>query len=430
MNINNLINTLPKSLKTTTKFLQNQEEKASLSNTRFAQDTITNLVPKAIFARSKADLAENSFLEITESLLVYYGPKIFGENVFRKIYSKNLDKSSKMLLSTPLLDLKKDKNLNAEQLKAITPIKAAIALSAMLIPLAEFTVNYVKNMFTLKLFKQGDFNNIANLNKNKKEENKSQEKIKKSAISNIKKAAIIFAGCVAASILLVKKGKNSKALQHLSELILTPGDKLFSKNSRGANFVNKYFSLDFADQNGKLALSQGQLTSCVLIGGLGYFGAAKDRGKQNYLETAFRFPLVGFYIITGSSMFEKGLKTLLRNKKSYQNIISKDLKVPNYSELPQLAQNLAKKNLTSVEQEYKKLCKQKNILSSVPFLFGIGFMGLFVSGVSRFFTQYRFNKDNKEKSNRPSMIKAKTLDDYLASNTSKASEYKAKRLAE
>jgi len=418
MNINNLTNTLPPTLRKITKFLSKQESKASLSNTRMVQDTASNLLPKAIFARSTADLAENSFLEITESILVYYGPKIFGENVFRKIYSKNLDKESKKLISTPLLKLKNDKTISQEQLKKITPIKAAIALSAMLIPLTEFTVNYFKNMFTLKLFKQGDFNNVANLNKDKKENAETQANVKKSAIKNIKKAAIIFAGCVATSVLLVKTGKKFGFTKGLSELILTPGDKLFSKNQKHADFVNKYFSLDFADNNGKLALSQGQLTSCVLIGGVGYFGAAKDRGKQNFLETLFRFPLVGFYIITGSALFEKGLKSFLKTKKSYKDIISKDLKIPTFNELPQLAEDIAKRDSTTVEKEFAKLCKQKSIISSVPFIFGIGFMGMFVSGVSRFFTQYRYNKDNKAKinTNNVTQMKFKTMDEYLFSN--------------
>jgi len=417
MNITNLINSLPTTLKTTTKFLSKQEAKASLSNARMIQDTASNLLPKAIFARSTADLAENSFLEITESLLVYYGPKVFGEKVFRKIYSKNLTPEARNLISTPLVELKKDQNLSQEQLKKVTPVKAAIALSTMLIPLTEFTLSYVKNLFTLKLFKQGDFNNIANLNSDKKENSAAQEKVKKSALKNITKAAVIFAGCVATSILLVKKGGNSKSLQALSEFILAPGDKLFSKNIKKAAFVNKYFSLDFADNNGKLALSQGQLTSCVLIGGVGYFGSSKDRGKQNFLETLFRFPLVGFYVITGSSLFEKGFKTLLKNKKSYKDIISNDLKVSNYSELPDLAKDLAKRNGSSIEKEFARLCKQKNLISSVPFLFGIGFMGMFVSGVSRFFTQYRYNKDKKagignlDTKNLP-RIKSKTLDEF------------------
>ena len=109
----------------------------------------------------------------------------------------------------------------------------------------------------------------------------------------------------------------------------------------------------------------------------------------------FRFPLVGFYVVTGSEMFERGFKKLLLKKESFQDTISKDLKVPSYKELPELAKKLAEKNKTSVENEFAKLCKQKALITSVPFLFGMLFMGMFVAGVSRAFTQYRYNQEQK-----------------------------------
>ena len=86
MQINSLINTLPnKLLRKTTKFLAKQEQSESLSHVRFVQDTVTNLIPKATFARSFADLSENSFQEIGESVLVYYTPKLLGNGVFRPL---------------------------------------------------------------------------------------------------------------------------------------------------------------------------------------------------------------------------------------------------------------------------------------------------------------------------------------------------------
>ncbi len=66
--------------------------------------------------------------------------------------------------------------------------------------------------------------------------------------------------------------------------------------------------MDFNNQNGKLVLSKGQLTTSVLIGGAGYFGASSDRGKENFKETATRFPIVGLYVITGSEFVERGFK--------------------------------------------------------------------------------------------------------------------------
>ena len=296
-----------------------------------------------------------------------------------------------------MTELNKDASIAAEKLKELKPIKAAIAASCLIIPLAEYALCYLKNLFTLKVFHQADFNNIANLNKDKKkiEQRARQEKVKKSAINHMIGAAAVFGGCLATSILLVKRGKNSKALQKLSDFILTPGSVLFKNNEKKAATVNKYFSLDFRDDKGQLSLSHGQLTSCVLLGGAGYFGSSADRGKQNFLETLFRFPLVGFYVVTGSEMFERGFKKLLLKKESFQDTISKDLKVPSYKELPELAKKLAEKNKTSVENEFAKLCKQKALITSVPFLFGMLFMGMFVAGVSRAFTQYRYNQEQK-----------------------------------
>lgn len=389
----NLINTLSTPLRTAANLITAQEKTSGLSHTRFVQDTVTNLVPKATFARSKADLAENTFLELTESVLVYYCPILLGEKVFRKIYSKNLSKTDQKHISTTAVDLLKQNNPKNKQLM---PVKAAIALSCMFIPFAEFSLNFIKNIFTLKLFNQSDFNNIANLNKEKLEDKKFQNKMKNSAVKNITRAALAFGTCVLGSIIIAKKGAKSKFLQNVSEFILAPGNKLFKNDKKKATFTNKYFSLDFADNNGKLALSKGQLTACVTIGGAGYFMAASDRGKQNFLETLYRFPLVGFYIITGGELFDKGFKTLLKKNNKCKELINNKLEVPKFEELPTLAKKLSETNGTKIELEYKKLVKQKTLITGIPFLFGLGFMGFFVAGVSNLFTKYRFNKEKNK----------------------------------
>ena len=180
-------------------------------------------------------------------------------------------------------------------------------------------------------------------------------------------------------------------------VFFTPGDVLFKNNEKARKTVNKYFSLDFADNNGKLGLGHGQLTACVLIGGLGYFKAAHDRGKQNFLETLFRYPLVGFYVITGSELLEKGFKKILKDKKGYKEIIDHNLNVKKFSELSEIAQRLAKENKTDINKEFKSLVSKKAIIGAVPFAFSIAVMGLFVAGISRAFTQYRYNQEQKEK---------------------------------
>lgn len=178
-------------LQAASKIISVQEGGAGLSHVKFFQDTMTGLAPKAAFARSKADLAENSFLELSESLLVYYCPTLLGEKVFRKLYSKGLNPSLKNKLSTPASELLKNKSLDNKQLM---PVKAAIALSCFVIPLIEFSLNYIKNLMTLKMFKQGNFDNIANLDKTKKSDKVINEKVEKSAKKNILRAGSVFAG--------------------------------------------------------------------------------------------------------------------------------------------------------------------------------------------------------------------------------------------
>ncbi len=370
-------------LKAASKIVAIQEGGAGLSNIRFIQDTATGLVPKAVFARSKADLGENSFLELSESALVYYCPALLGK-IFKNIYARNLSPELQKQLSTPAEKLLKE----GKNTKTLMPVKAAIALGAFAIPLIEFTLNYVKNLMTLKVFKQGNFENIANLSKDKKEDIEFNKKVEKSAKKNILTAAGIYIGCLGLGGLLISKGKKSKTLQNISELILAPGTKLFKNNKKKTDFLNKYFSIDFADNNGKFALSKGQLTSCVLVGGVGYFGASKDRGKQNFLETLFRFPLVGFYIICGNELLEKGFRKLLYKNNKCRDLINKNLEVPALKDLKKIAEN----KVGNVNEIYKKLLKQKCLIAGIPLLFGIGVMGFFIAGTSNLFTKYRYNK--------------------------------------
>ena len=211
----------------------------------------------------------------------------------------------------------------------------------MAIPLTEFSLNYIKNLMTLKLFNKSDFKNIASLEDNM-EDKSHQEKVRKSAQNHIKGATAVYAGCLGLAGLLAARGNKSKLLQKISEFIVAPGHKLAPKNAKTKNFINKYFNMDFNNQDGKLVLSKGQLTTCVLTGGLGYFGASNDRGKENLKETATRFPLVALYVITGSELVEKGFKSILKKMGKCKDLIGKNNEVPKFDELSTLAKKLAK----------------------------------------------------------------------------------------
>lgn len=388
------INNLPKYLKPAAKFVRHKEQAAGLSTSRFIQDFSVCMIPKATFSRSIPDLCENVFLEGSEESLIYFTPALLGEKVARKVFSKKLPDKLKKEVSTPAKDLLKE---NKETNKQILPVKAAIALAATVIPLTEFSLNYIKNLMTLKVFKKSDFKNIASL-EDKKEDTVQQQKVEKSAKKHIALAGGIYAGLLSLAGLMATKGKNSKVLQNMSEFILAPGTKLFkTKSEKAKNFCDKYFSLDFNNQDGKLVMSKGQLTTCVLTGGAGYFGASADRGKENLKETATRFPIVGLYVITGSELVEKGFKKLLKKCGKCKEIIGENLEVPEFDKLGELAETISKKKNTSAEKEYKKLAKQKVLISGFPFLFAIGVMGFVVSGLTRYFTQKRYDKAQANK---------------------------------
>ena len=406
-----LFSTLDKSLKPLDSFIRMQE---NLSGTRFVQDTATNWVPKAVFARSKADLAEMSFLEFGESALFYFAPGLIGEHISRKIFSKFAPKNLQKQLNSHIPD-SVDEILSNKALtksgadKHLLPIKAAIVLSCAAIPAAEYALSFAKNLFTLKVFKKSDFNNIANLNKNQKEDTAQQQRVEKSAKSHIKKAAIVSAASLGAGVLFAAAGHRSKAIQSISKGILQPGaqiskglEKIGIKSKKLDSFLRKYINFDFDSSNGKLALSHGQLAATVMAGVVGYNQAAKDRGRLDQLEVMTRLPLVAFYTIFGSSLFEHGFKNILHKKNVFPDLIKKTqdntLITPTREELPELAKQLAKKNKTNVEDEFAKLIKGKATITAVPFLFSLVFMGFTLAGISRLWTQYRYNKQQKENS--------------------------------
>ena len=397
-NINFLINTLPKSFRPVSKFLRHQESASGLSTIRYIQDVSTCLIPKAVFSRSKEDLIENTFLETTEEALMYLSPAILGENVARKIFSIGLDNNLKKEVSQTginLLNKSKHNILAKSNNKKLIPVKAAITLSAMAIPLTEFSLNYIKNLLTLKFFNKSDFKNIASLEDNNEDE-KQQENVRKSAIKHIKGAALAYLGFLGIAALLAIKGKNSKILQKISEFIIAPGNKLFKNNEKAKKIVNKYFNMDFARSNdGKLVLSKGQLTTSVLVGGLGYFGASADRGKENLKETATRFPIVGLYVIMGSEIAENGFKSLLQKLGKCKDVMNDKKDVIHFEKLGELAKKLAQERGTTIEKEFQSLVKQKGLIFGLPFLFSIGVMGFFVSFITVRATKKRYENEKK-----------------------------------
>lgn len=387
------------------KFLKSQE---NLSHTRFIQGTLTNWFPKAVLSRSLIDFSEFTFLEFLESGIFYFAAPFFGEHAFRngifkKIQPKKLQKTITKNIPKSLEEIKKSK-LDKEVKNRLTTTKGGIILGCITIPAMEYALGFAKNLFTLKVFKVSDFNNVANLNKEKTENTQQQKRVETHAKSVLLKTGLLSAGGIGAGLFLASKGHKYKSARKFSEILLEPGEqisKLFKIKSEKTNkFLKEYLKLDFVNNNGKLALSKGQLAVTCITGLFGYSSAAKDRGKLDFYEVWTRVPLVVLYTIFGSSILDAGFKKYLANKGKFPELIKRDKKgniqnVPTRKELPQIAEKLAKANNTSAETELAKLIKQKSIITGVPFLFSLVAMGFTLSAVSRIWTKYRYDHQQK-----------------------------------
>ena len=189
-----LFKTLDGGLKVADLFIKSQE---NLSSTRFIQDTATNWAPKAIFARSKEDFAEMSFLEFLESGIFYFaspllGEKLFRNKIFKNFHPKDIKEQVNVQIPKKLSEIVKNTEISPDIAKRAISSKAGIVLACAAVPIAEYTLSFAKNLFTLKTFNKSNFNSIANLDKNNNEaEDKTQqEKVEKSAIKQLKKAAL------------------------------------------------------------------------------------------------------------------------------------------------------------------------------------------------------------------------------------------------
>ena len=399
---NTLYKNLKKSVKPLDKFIQSQE---NLSHTRFIQDTVTNWVPKALFARSVADFGDMSFLEFLESGIFYFAPPLIGEHLLRKKLLPAVipDKTIKNpALTDSLSSILKNKELQKGGLdKRIIAAKTALVVGCLCVPVAEYMLSFAKNLFTLKVFKKSNFDNIANLDKTNKEDAEQQKKVEQNAKKNLKKGALLSLGGLWASVLIARYGHKSDTAQKLFKTILEPADlvtKLFPKikNSKFDKFLHEYTKLDFDSKDGKLALSKGQLALTAISGLFGYSAAAKDRGTLDFLEVWTRVPLVVFYTIFGSSLFDYGFKKYLIKNNKYPDLLQKtsagDIHIPSRKELPEIAQRIAKNKNLNAQDVMNKLVKQKAIITGIPYAFSLLFMGFTLAGITRLWTQYRYNQ--------------------------------------
>ena len=248
---------------------------------------------------------------------------------------------------------------------------------------------------------------MANLNKNKTENNEQQQRVEKHSKSVLLKTGLLSAAGIGSGLVLARFGHNSKTARKFSEILLEPGEQISKllhkigwKSAKTDDFLKDYLKLDFVNNNGKLALSKGQLALTCITGLFGYSSAAKDRGKLDFYEVWTRVPLVVLYTIFGSSILDAGFKKILANKGKFPELIKRGKdgvieNVPSRKELPKIAEKLSKLNNTSVDGELAKLIKQKAVITGVPYLFSLIAMGFTLSAVSRIWTKYRYDHQAK-----------------------------------
>lgn len=421
-----LIRGMAKSLNPAKLFIQSQE---SLSSTRVIQDTATNWLPKAVFTRSLADFGDMSFLEGVEDFIFYFMAPLLGQQVFRRIYPKfspaNLRKEINELIPKSAEEILKNKALRESAAgKRAIPLKAGMILACAAIPAAEYGLSFAKNLFTLKVFKKSDFNNIANLDKNQIENKEQQEKVRKNAKKNLINVGIISAIGLGLGTIFATVGHKSRAIQKISEKILTPYEpvtKLIEKfkplSEKKKSFIKNLINLDFGtapnEKKGglRLRLGKGQLAITAIAGFFGYKEAAKDRGKLDVYEVCTRVPIVVLYTIFGSAAFDHLFKSILFNKNKYADLIKKDANkefddVPSFKELDKLAEKIAKERKTMPQLEFNRLVKEKAIITAIPYGFSLIFMGFLLAGITRFWTQYRYDHCKKNKHNMENSLKS------------------------
>lgn len=384
-------------------FVKSQE---NLSVTRFVQDTTTNWLPKAVLSRSKADFWEFSLLEFIESGLFYFAAPLLGEHIYRKglfkvVQPKEFKENIYNNLHKSVDEIKHSK-VDKVLKNRLIATKGGIVLACLTVPALEYALSFAKNLFTLKVFKVSDFNNIANLNKNKKENYAQQKNVESHAKKELVKSGILSALGLGSGLVLASRGYNSKTAQKFSEILLEPGKhiskilaKFDFKSKKLDKFLNEYLKLDFNNRNGKLALSKGQLAVTCITGLFGYSNAAKDRGILDFYEVWTRVPIVVLYTIFGSSFLDGAFKKILAKNGKFPELIKKDKSgqiqdVPQRKDLPEIAKKLSKLNNTSYDSELGKLIRQKSVITGVPYVFSLVAVGFTLTAITRLWTRYRY----------------------------------------
>jgi len=254
------------------------------------QDTLVALLPRAMISRTQAEGVEVGFLEVLESLLIYYSVPMLGGPVFKHIMGrigcKNFDVKD---LTRPLAELG---HLPEGQMKHLLPAKGALILSALTLTGigGEYLINYTKNLMTAHYFNMDQFSQIANLSGGQMQSSPQESQVVKKSWKRVYQTLGACAGLLGSALALARFGH--KLPDWVLKGPIRDGVKTF----------------DFNFKNGAFGLTKNQMAAYMALSVPAYLDSARDSLEK--WESASRLVLVLPYLLAGQDWLEK----LIREK--------------------------------------------------------------------------------------------------------------------
>ncbi|MDH4379125.1 MAG: hypothetical protein QE263_04380 [Vampirovibrionales bacterium] len=468
------------------------ESSMGASHIMFAQDTASVWAAKMTAMRSVIEGLETTFVEFVESGLFYYTAPLVGHLLSRGLHA-GLDKAKinvkgaddyvhwrefgnhmdsigrTVLGKVNDTDFKWNKALHADFIHALktthTPearwarkligLKAGVIVGVFGALIGEYALNFAKNLLTLKLFKTGDFTDVANLtDRNLKKQDTKNHPTAVKARRRIKQSLWAALGIVGAgSALAFSAAKGGRALTIALGILkkiprwgsfdFNVGFKLFGQHKAGsfAALRERVWFGNHAAGTAVPTLGLGKLLkySVITLGGIGYLDASRDKlelkenftrvwcvvmpylmfghnvlveqlrrlGDKDYKVGRFvqrQFPSI-YELFNRIQTVDKGgspafmrhkdiLKTALSKAGLNDVLPSRGDHIVYQNTLNDLQKSHPEAHKIAIE-EYKRLMQAKNKAFLAPFTFGVLVVGMTVAWLNRFWTDYRFSTQRK-----------------------------------
>jgi len=466
-----------------------QESSMGASHIMFAQDTASVWAAKMTAMRSAIEGLETTFVELVESGLFYYTAPLVGhllsrglhaglekakinvkgaddyvhwrefgnhmDSIGRTVLGKVNDENFKWNkeLHKEFTDLLKNTNTKeARWARKLIGLKAGVIVGVFGALIGEYALNFAKNLLTLKIFKTGDFTDVANLtDRNLKKQDTKNHPTAVKARKRIKQSLVAALGIVGAgSALALSAAKGGRALNlalgilkkipRWSSFDFNVGFKLFGQHKAGsfAAWRERVWFGKHAAGTAVPTLGLGKLLkySVITLGGIGYLDASRDKLelKENFTRVwcvVMPYLMFGHNILVeqlrrfgdnkhdigkfierhspktyelfnriqtldkgGSPAFMRHkdvLKTALHKAGATEWLPKKDNLSLITPETLQALKDTQPKVYEAAMGEYKHLMQAKNRAFLAPFTFGVLVVGMTVAWLNRFWTDYRFS---------------------------------------